>query len=65
MFYKNGGLEEAQSNADEIQKYIFERGYKAEVRIERFDWYIGRWLRNNNIFKEMQFNCEKNVIFAA
>lgn len=36
VFYKNGGLEEAQCNADDIQKYIFERGYKADVKTERF-----------------------------
>ena len=41
VFYKNGGLEEAQSYADDIKKYILERGYNAKVRIERFDRYMG------------------------
>ena len=37
IFYKNGGLAEAQKDADEIRSYISEKGYKADVRTEKFE----------------------------
>jgi len=37
VFYMNGGFERAQKDADEIRCYISERGYKADVMVERFE----------------------------
>ena len=36
VFYKKGGLEEAQNDSDEIRSYISERGYDARVKVEAF-----------------------------
>lgn len=37
VFYKNGGFAEALGDADEIGKYILERGYKAKINVELFE----------------------------
>ena len=37
VFYKNGGLAEAQKDADEIRSYISERKYKTKVKVELFE----------------------------
>lgn len=38
VFYKNGGLTEAQKETDDIEKYLSERGYKATVQVEFFEY---------------------------
>lgn len=37
VFYLYGSLAEAQKNADDIKRYISERGYKAKVKVELFE----------------------------
>ena len=37
IFYEDGGLTEAQEDADEIRSYITERGYHAKVCVEVFE----------------------------
>lgn len=37
VFYKNGGLAEAQKDADEIRSYISERKYKTKLKVELFE----------------------------
>ena len=36
VFYLDDSFEKSQEDADEIEKYIMERGYEAKVRTERF-----------------------------
>lgn len=36
VFYTHGCMDEVRRDADDIQKYILERGYKAKVEIEAF-----------------------------